>query len=121
MPFKSLARIVLCLAVLFTLYMALSPHPMSLPTDQLGDKFAHSFAFATLTVLAVTAFPAMELLRVGERLSLFGALIEVVQATPALHRDCDIFDWVADTLMIALVLVSIALYRRLTQSPDAGR
>ena len=37
---------------------------------------------------------------------IFGALIEVAQSIPALHRDCDILDWAADTtaVMVALAL-----------------
>ena len=40
----------------------------------------------------------------AERLSFVGALIEVAQALPALGRDCDIRDWIADTLSIVLVM-----------------
>jgi hypothetical protein len=45
-------------------------------------------------------------------LSLFGAFIEVVQAIPALHRDTDIWDWVADTAAVAAVLALVWLWRR---------
>ena len=33
-------------------------------------------------------------------------MIEVAQSIPALHRDCDILDWAADTgaVMVALAL-----------------
>ena len=32
-------------------------------------------------------------------------MIEVVQALPVLGRDCDIRDWIADTVAIALALL----------------
>ena len=53
-----------------------------------------------------------------ERLSFLGALIEVAQAMPVLHRDCDIRDWAADTLAIVVVTVVFALLgrRRTVQS-----
>ncbi len=44
-------------------------------------------------------------------LSLFGAFIELAQATPLIHRDCDPLDWVADTLACVLVVVAIHRWR----------
>ncbi len=41
----------------------------------------------------------------GSGLSLFGAFIELVQYIPALHRDSDPIDWIADTAAAALVLI----------------
>ncbi len=96
--------------VLFVVTMAVLPHPPKLPIE--GDKYQHMLAFGTLTILSVAAFPATPLLRIGERLSFLGAMIEVVQSIPALHRSCDIMDWVADTAMIIAVLTVAAIYRR---------
>jgi len=31
----------------------------------------------------------------------------VVQAIPALHRDSDILDWIADTVAVILVLMAV--------------
>ena len=97
-------------ALLFTLVMAWLPHPPALPVD-LGDKTQHMAAFATLSVLASLAFPDQLLARIGERLSFLGAIIEVVQSIPALHRDCDIMDWAADTVAVIVTLVIIAIVR----------
>ena len=77
-------------------------------------------AFATLAMLATQAFPRAPLFRIGERLSFAGALIEVLQAIPALHRDCDIRDWIADTLAIAMVLAAVALWRSSRSTAPAG-
>ena len=99
-------------ALAFAVVMALLPKPPATPIDGFGDKFQHMLAFATLSALAVPAFPRAPLLRIGERLSFVGALIEVAQAIPALHRDCDIRDWVADTIAIAVTLVIWAAVRR---------
>lgn len=98
------------LALAFT--MALLPKPPHLPFDGMSDKYQHMLAFAVLSLLAALAYPRASLLRIGERLSFLGALIEVLQAIPSLHRDCDIRDWIADTLAIALVLGFVALTRR---------
>ena len=90
-------------ALLFTLVMAWLPHPPSVPGNP-NDKIQHIAAFACLSLLGATACPAFPLARLGERLSFLGAIIEVVQAIPALHRDCDIRDWIADTLAVIVVL-----------------
>ena len=98
-------------ALVLTLVMAWLPHPPSVPGNP-NDKIQHIAAFACLTLLGAIAFPAFPLTRLGERLSFFGAIIEVVQAIPALHRDCDIRDWIADTLAVIAVLFVVGALRR---------
>ena len=98
-------------ALAFTLVMAWLPHPPQLPWEQ-EDKVSHMLAFVTLSVLASLAFPAAALFRIGERLSFLGALIELVQSIPALHRDCDVRDWIADTIAVAAALAVVAGVRR---------
>ena len=105
------ATLLFWLALLFAVTMAVLPHPPHLPIDQLGDKFEHMLAFGTLTLLAEFAFPRMPRLRLAERLSFLGAVIEVVQSIPDLHRDCDIRDWVADTFAILIVTMLLAMWR----------
>lgn len=99
----------LVVAMAFAVGMALMPHPV--PIVEVGDKWQHMAAFGTLTLLSVLAFPNGSLLRIGERLSFLGAMIEVLQSIPALHRDCDIMDWVADTTIIVAVLVVVRIGR----------
>ncbi|WP_341208288.1 hypothetical protein [uncultured Sphingomonas sp.] len=99
----------LVVATVFAVGMALMPHPV--PIVEVGDKWQHMAAFGTLTLLSVLAFPDGSLLRIGERLSFLGAMIEVLQSIPALHRDCDIMDWVADTTIIVAVLVVVRIGR----------
>lgn len=106
-----LARLVFFLALAFAVVMALLPHPPTTPLEH-HDKLQHMLAFATLAGLAAAGFPTAPLFRIGERLSFAGALIEVTQAIPALHRDCDIRDWMADTLAVAVVLLVVAAIRR---------
>lgn len=98
------------LALVFTLFMAWTPHPPSVPGNP-ADKVQHMMAFWTLTVLACAAFPKAGLLLICERLSFLGALIEVVQSIPVLHRDCDIIDWAADTVMVMAVLLVVRAWR----------
>ena len=107
-----LLRLVLVAAVVFAVTMALLPKPPHVPIDQFGDKFEHMLAFGVITLLATIAYPRFPLPRLVERLSFLGALIEVAQSIPALHRDCDIHDWIADTLAITVVLLIVWAVRR---------
>lgn len=88
------------------LTMALLPRPPVTPFDRFGDKFEHMLAFAALAGVSAFAWPRLRARRLLLALSGFGAAIEVLQAIPALHRDSDWHDWVADTLaaIIALAL-----------------
>lgn len=104
-------RFLLLAATCFAVTMALLPHPPGVV--EVGDKYQHMLAFGTLTILYALAFPITPLPRIGERLSFLGALVEVFQSIPALHRDCDVMDWVADTFIIVAVLAVIALARHL--------
>lgn len=107
-------RLLLAVTGVVVLIMALLPNPPEVPID--SDKYRHMLAFGTLTILSIAAYPNTPLLRIGERLSFLGAMIEVVQSIPALHRDCDIMDWVADTAVIIGVLLVVALVRGRRQS-----
>lgn len=102
-------RLLLAVATTFAIVMALLPHPPQLVN--VSDKWQHMAAFATLTVLAILGYPKAPLLQIGERLSFLGALIEVAQSLPALHRDCDIMDWLADTAAIIAVIIVAMLIR----------
>lgn len=103
-------------ALLFAVVMALLPKPPEMPSDRFGDKINHILAFATLALLAALAYPRARRWLVVERLSFLGAMIEVAQSIPALHRDCDIRDWVADTLAVMVMTGVIALIARRRQT-----
>lgn len=106
------AKVLFWCALVFSVTMALLPHPPELAADKMGDKFHHMLAFGVMTGLALLAWPQAERLRLIERLSFLGAMIEVAQAIPALQRDCDIRDWVADTLSILIVAAGFWLIER---------
>ena len=91
-------------AAIFAFVMAIVPHPPHVPGEP-NDKIQHVIAFATLGALGAWAYARTSLLRIAIGLSLFGALIEVVQAIPMLHRDSDVLDWLADTIACGLVLL----------------
>ncbi len=91
------------LALCLTLVMALVPRP---PVGALGvnDKVQHMAAFAVLSLLAWLAFPRQRRWVLFLTLAAIGGLIEILQMIPALHRDADVKDWIADYVAIAAVL-----------------
>ena len=102
-------RALLLAATVFAVTMALLPHPPNIA--EVGDKYQHMAAFGTLTMLYAAGYPRTPLPQIGERLSFLGALVEVFQSIPALHRYCDVMDWIADTFIILVVLAIIAVAR----------
>jgi VanZ family protein len=104
-------RLLFWAAAIFAFVMAVIPHPPQLPGEP-NDKIQHMVAFATLGLLSAWAYAQAPLVRLLIGLSLYGALIEVVQAIPALGRDSDVKDWIADTIACGIVLLIVALWRR---------
>lgn len=98
------ARAIFWAAACFAFVMAVIPHPPEVP-GQPNDKLQHIAAFAALALLGNFAYPKSSGLKLLAGLSLFGAVIEIVQAIPELRRDSDILDWVADTAAAGFVLV----------------
>jgi hypothetical protein len=105
-----LLRLAFWTALLFAFVMAVLPHPPNIPGDP-SDKILHVTAFSVLALLAPLAHRAAPLLRIGLLLSAFGALIEIVQMVPSLHRDGDWIDWLADTAALAAMLSLVAIAR----------
>ena len=104
------ARILFWAAALLALVMALLPHPPEIPAVP-SDKVQHIIAFAALALLIAWAYPARPAWRLLVFLSLFGALIELLQAIPLLYRDSDPVDWVADTAAAAAILLLLSWFR----------
>ena len=115
-----LAKIAFFAALVFTFYSAVIPPAQALQLVP-WDKAEHFIAFYALTGLAAAAFPTRHVLLIAALLSGFGALIEVVQGLPIVHRDEDIWDWVADTLAIAAALAPMLLVEWRRQSSQVLR
>jgi hypothetical protein len=75
-------RIAFWAAAAFAFTMAVLPQPPQLPGTP-SDKLQHILAFVTLAGLGSAAYPSAPLIRLLVGLSLFGAVIEMVQAIPA--------------------------------------
>ena len=92
-------------AAAFALVMALLPKPPQMPGEP-GDKLQHMIAFATLGAIAAAAWRDRSVAVLFAMLAAFGGSIEVLQMIPALHRDAELLDWIAD-MTAALVSISI--------------
>jgi VanZ family protein len=98
-------------AAAFALVMALLPHPVRLPSDP-SDKVQHIVAFLTLGALGRMAYAKASGWALLACLSLFGAAIELLQAIPALNRDSDVVDWLADTIAAGAAILAATRLRR---------
>lgn len=87
----------------FAFVMALLPKPPEIPGEP-GDKIQHMIAFATLGALAAAGWRDRRLVLLFSWLAGFGAAIEVFQMIPALHRDAELLDWLADMAAAAVAL-----------------
>ncbi|ANY20296.1 hypothetical protein A6F68_01786 [Tsuneonella dongtanensis] len=88
--------------------MALIPRSPTIPIEQ-GDKVMHMLAFFTLGGLAAAGWRASPALLLFASLGIFGGAIEVFQAIPALHRDADWYDWIADMGAAALAIAAVRI------------
>lgn len=105
MSWTLLFRCAFWAAFAFASWFAVLPLPV-LPEEAPGDKILHMLAFATLSFLGSFAFPRLRPWIFALLLSAYGVLIELVQMIPALNRDAEFLDWVADT---AAVMVTLAI------------
>jgi hypothetical protein len=103
-----LAQLGFFAALIFTFYSAVIPPHKAMQLVP-WDKAEHFIAFYALTGLGAAAFPRRHLFWIAAFLSGFGALIELVQGLPVVHRDRDFWDWVADSIAICAALAPMLL------------
>ena len=104
-------RLAFWAAVAFTIVMATLPSPPQIPGSP-PDKIQHIAAFAILSVLGAFGYRETPMWRIAIGLSSFGAVIEIIQGIPAIHRDADIKDWIADSVAVAVVLTGLNIWRK---------
>jgi hypothetical protein len=115
---QRLLRLAFWLALSVTIVMALLPNPPALPV-QANDKVQHMAAFAALTFLAALGFPSLRLRVIFVCMAALGLAIEVLQMIPALHRDAQASDWLADCAATAATLLLCGSLRWLFQRRQA--
>ena len=110
-----LPRLLFWAATAFAFVMAVIPHPPELPGHP-SDKIQHILAFLVLAGLGRWAYPQVRKRELLLGLAAFGALIEMVQAIPMLHRDSDPYDWIADVAAALTVFVIVWLWPHAEQT-----
>jgi peptidoglycan/LPS O-acetylase OafA/YrhL len=105
-------RALFWLTLLAVLTLATLPNPPQWPEEP-SDKVQHFMAFLCLMLLGSAAYPRLSLVKLALGLALFGALIEAIQAVPALQRDADWLDWLVDVAAAAFVLLALLVWRKL--------
>ena len=113
-----LARLSIAAASLVIGYGVFAPAGQA-PSILPWDKAEHFTAFFGLMGLALVSFPRTPVWRLALALSFAGGAIELIQALPFVHRDCDWKDWVADTLgvlSVAGIVIAARLRRSLAQT-----
>ncbi len=118
--FILLIRLALLGAAAGTLACALTPLASHLPVASYWDKLNHGFAFAVLSVLCGLAFPQLRARFMAPALLGFGALIEILQAIPAVHRSAEFGDLLADAAGIAVGFALINVLRLLASRMKAS-
>ena len=106
----SAARAGLILAIAITLWFALYPGPNH-PHMFAWDKADHLLAFGTLTAFSMAAAPRAPAVWLMLGLAVFGAALELAQATPLIDRDATLGDWLAEAIAIAAVGGAIVLLK----------
>lgn len=88
--------------------MALLPQPPALPGAP-GDKIQHMLAFFVLGAVAAAGWREVSAVKLFAGLAVFGGAIELFQTIPALHRDADPLDWIADMAAALAALCAVRL------------
>ncbi|MGZ3255278.1 MAG: hypothetical protein ACXU68_00735 [Croceibacterium sp.] len=109
-----LLRFAFWAAVLIAFTMAVLPHPPQVPV---WDKLQHMAAFFVITVLGRAAYHEVSRKILLPALIGFGGLIELVQMVPALHRDSDWHDLLADIVAVVGALAIASLLERFRTAP----
>lgn len=81
--------------------------------SSLSIRLLQLLAFSLLTLVTWVAYSEAGLLRVGERLVLFRAVLEVGQSAPMAPGNCDMLDWCLDCCAIGLAMSVVWLGREI--------
>lgn len=95
---------------LTVLILAIIPSP-DIPGDP-NDKLLHVLAFFVLAILAVGAFPSVQLRRLWVLLTGFAAAIEILQLIMQQGRQAEWNDLIAGMIGAAVALLLTLLFRR---------
>ena len=85
------------------------------------DKANHAVAFLVLTMLTGLGWPRLHRLWLFELMLVAGIAIELVQGLPAIGRDADVMDVLADVVGAMAGMLVLWLWSRRTNAPVTGQ
>lgn len=80
------------------------------------DKIQHALIFLILSISGYLAFK-QKMWAITLGLTIFGAIIEVLQATLTITRTGDVYDWLADIAGLLIGLMIVSVYRQIKPKP----
>ena len=83
----------------------------------ISDKLLHAAAFFLLAALGLGVWQDRFWLRLILGLVLLGALIEVLQSSPTIGRDAELYDWFADIAGVLTAYSSVLSLKLLRARP----
>jgi VanZ family protein len=108
MNYKSIATLIFIACFTLLTYLLLMEMPPSNDGSVYKDKIQHIIAFGGVTFWGMMAFPAQRL-AIAIGLTVFGALMEVLQGVMTTTRQPSIYDWCADLVGIVLAWMVVIL------------
>lgn len=111
MNYKKLATLIFMVCFALLTYLLLMEMPPSNDHSLYKDKIEHIIAFGGVTFWGLMAFP-FHRIAIALGLTVFGALMEVLQGVMTTTRQPSVYDWFADLVGIALAWGVVILLQR---------
>ena len=106
--------LVFCVGLILATVLLLMPSYAVPKAFDFYDKAQHGLMFATLTVAGLLAYPQRVKVVVWGLVA-YGGLMEVLQSLLTTTRHGDWFDWLADSVGIAMGLCAYLVGQKLTK------
>jgi VanZ family protein len=111
MNYKKISTLIFITCFSILTYLLLMEMPPSNDVSIYKDKIQHIIAFGGVTFWGLMAFPTNRL-SIAAGLTVFGALMEVLQGVLTTTRQPSVYDWFADLAGISLAWLVIVLLER---------
>jgi VanZ family protein len=108
MPYKKIATLIFSVCFAILTYLLLMEMPPAKEFSLYKDKIQHVIAFGGVTFWGLMAFPSRRFL-IALGLTVFGAVMEVLQGVLTTTRQPSVYDWLADLVGIILAWIIVSL------------
>lgn len=108
MQYTKISTLIFSICFVILTYLLLMEMPPANNVSPYKDKIEHIIAFGGVTFWGLMAFPARRMLIVLG-LTMFGAVMEVLQGLLTTTRQPSVYDWLADIVGIILAWTIVSL------------